>query len=190
MKKSVALMAALLSALFLLSACGGDEDETGGASGGAKFNAADVAFAQGMIPHHQQAIEMAALAADRAESAEVKKLAEGIEAAQGPEIDQLTGWLESWGKKVPSSSMDHGSMGGGMSGMMDSEDMAMLEESSGAAFDMMFVEMMIQHHEGAIEMARVEQARGKNPAAVALAKKVEADQEAEISRMKDLLGEK
>lgn len=136
---------------------------------------------------------MAELAADRAASDEVRQLAEDIEAAQGPEIQTMTEWLEAWGQEVPSGSMDHGDMGGGdmsgdMAGMMTEDEMTMLEDADGADFDRMFLEMMIRHHEGAIDMARIEQANGENPDAVALAEKIERDQEAEIATMKQLLG--
>jgi uncharacterized protein (DUF305 family) len=76
----------------------------------------------------------------------------------------------------------------GMPGMMSAEDMKSLEGSSGAGFDRMFVQMMIKHHEGAIEMARTEQANGKNADAIALAKQIEKAQAAEIAVMRGLLG--
>ena len=105
------LTAALVAAsLLTLAACGND-DGSGSAAG---HNDADVAFAQQMIPHHQQAVEMAQLAETRAESAEVKNVAAEIKAAQDPEIETMTGWLESWGEDVPDedmSGMDHGSSG-------------------------------------------------------------------------------
>jgi uncharacterized protein (DUF305 family) len=143
-----------------------------------------------MIPHHEQAIEMAELAADRAQSTDVKELAADIEAAQGPEIEQMNAWLDQWGQDTTSSgSMDHGDMGhGATGGMMTEDDMTMLEDADGAQFDRMFLEMMIEHHEGAIDMARTEQANGENADAVALAKQIETDQEAEIAKMKTLLG--
>ena len=96
MRKSL-ITAVVTASLFILAACGNDDD-TGTA---ASHNEADVTFAQEMIPHHQQAIEMADLAESRAESQEVKDLATDIEAAQGPEIETMTGWLESWGEDVP-----------------------------------------------------------------------------------------
>lgn len=156
-----------------------------------KFNDADVAFAQGMIPHHRQAVEMADLAAERAGSAEVKDLAAGISAAQGPEIKTMTDWLAAWGEDVPEedmAGMDHGNMSGGeMSGMMSQDQMNELAAASGASFDQMFLNMMIEHHEGAIEMAAIEQADGENAEALALAKQIEADQSAEIQVMQGLL---
>lgn len=186
----LAVAALLLASLLALAACGGEEDSPAG--GSAEFNGADVTFASEMIPHHQQAVEMAELAADRALSSEVRQLAEDIEAAQGPEIETITQWLADWGQEAPSGSMDHGDMGHGdsqeMPGMMNEAEMAQLEQSDGAAFDRMFLEMMIGHHRGAIEMARTEQANGENPDAVALAEQIETDQEAEIEKMEQLLG--
>lgn len=196
-RKTLAATALVVAAVLGLAACAGDtgDADTDAGSGGSssQFNDADVAFAQGMIPHHQQAVQMAELAADRAASDEVRQLAEDIEAAQGPEIQAMTDLLEAWGQDVPSGSMDHGDMGsgdpsGGMPGMMPEDEMTMLEDADGADFDRMFLEMMIRHHEGAIDMARTEQANGENPDAVALAEKIARDQEAEIAMMKQLLG--
>jgi uncharacterized protein (DUF305 family) len=159
-----------------------------------------VTFAQSMIPHHQQAVQMAKMAVTNASSPEVKQLAEKIEPAQGPEIDTMTGWLKDWGKKAPSGSeggmggTDHdsdddtGSMGSGdMPGMMSGTEMKKMMGASGAGFDRMFLTMMTEHHTGAIKMAKTEQANGKSADAVALAKKIEADQTAEIAQMKQLL---
>jgi uncharacterized protein (DUF305 family) len=186
MYKRIPILVSLLAAVALtVSACADDEPDT---AADADFNQADVTFAQEMIPHHQQAIEMAQLALDRAEDPEVKDLAALIEAAQDPEIQTMTEWLESWGEDVPGDGMDHGDMSGeDMPGMMTDEEMADLEAAGGAEFDQMFLTMMIEHHGGALEMAVTEQADGQNAAAVALAEKIEADQTAEIATMEDLL---
>ena len=188
MKKTLALVALPIAAL-LLSACGADADAGDGA---ASFNDADIAFAQGMVPHHQQAVEMAQLAEQRAESAEVKDLAADIEAAQAPEIEQLTTWLQDWEAESPTPSMDHGDMGHGdassdLSGMMTAEDMGMLEDTRGAGFDEMFLTMMIEHHEGAVEMAETEVDEGENADAIAMAEQIITTQEAEIKQMEQLL---
>ncbi len=158
----------------------------------AAHNQADVAFAQGMIPHHQQAIDMSRMAFDRAQSPEVKKLAEQIQAAQGPEIDKLTGWLQSWGAEAPSGmqGMDHGGHGGhggSGGGMMSPEEMDQLGQSSGAEFDRAFLSMMIKHHEGAVEMARTELNAGQYPEAKQMAQQIIDTQQAEIGTMKQLL---
>ena len=133
---------------------------------------------------------MAELAADRAESAEGKQLAADIKAAQGPEIEQMNAWLDQRGQDAtPSGGMDQGDMGhGDTGGMMTEDDLTMLEDADETKFDRMFLEMMIEHHEAAIDMARTEQANGENPDAIALAEQVETDQEAEIDKMRQLLG--
>ncbi len=175
------LTAAVLTAsLLTLAACGNDDNDTA-----AGHNDADVTFAQQMIPHHQQAIEMAELAETRAESPEVKDLAADIEAAQDPEIETMTGWLESWGEDV-SPSGEHGG-GHDTAGMMSEDDMADLEAASGAEFDQMFLTMMIEHHEGAIEMAKTEQSEGEYADAVELAEDIEMAQTEEIQTMQGLL---
>lgn len=194
LRKTLAATALTVTAALGLTACADDTSDPGPAAGSeasSQFNDADVNFAQQMIPHHQQAVEMAELAADRAANDEVRQLAEDVEAAQGPEIETMTGWLQAWEQEVPSGSMDHGDMGHGssdaMPGMMSAEEMADLEQAEGAAFDRMFLEMMVEHHSGALEMARTQQAEGENPDALALAEKIEADQEAEIAEMQRLL---
>ena len=183
MKKLAALVLMLILAL-ITSACAGDEGSSSG--GNEEHNSADVTFATAMIPHHQQAVEMAELAAQNAEDPQVKELAGQIEAAQQPEIDELTGWLKDWDEPVPD---DTGAGMGGhdMSGMMSDEDMLMLEESSGAGFDEMWLEMMIEHHEGAVEMAQTEVDEGKFPAAIEMAEQIIASQQDEIDQRKDLL---
>lgn len=150
-------------------------------------NDADVMFAQMMIVHHQGAIEMADLAVEQAESEEVRSLAEGISAAQGPEIEKMTSWLEAWGEETaPMGGMDMG-MNMDMNGMSQEEAMADLEGRSGADFDRQFLELMIAHHKGAVEMAQTELQDGQNPEALELADQIVADQEAEIAEMEQLL---
>jgi len=193
MKKTLSFVALALVAALSVAGCGNNSSSTSAsASASAKnFNDADVTFAQSMIPHHQQAVEMAKLAQQHASTTEVKQLADKIEGAQGPEINTMTGWLKDWGKKVPSGSMsgmsgmDHSSSD--MSGMMSDAEMKKLDAAAGPAFDQMFLTMMVSHHTGAIEMAKTEQKNGKNTDAVALAKKIEADQTAQIAVMKKLL---
>jgi uncharacterized protein (DUF305 family) len=192
MRKTLAAIALLATAGLTLTACGEDTNgDSTGTESSAAFNDADVTFAQQMIPHHEQAVEMAQMAQGRASSEDVLSLAADIEAAQGPEIDTLQGWLETWGEDVPASGMEHGDMGhdssGGMSGMMDEEQMSDLMAAAGADWDQMFLEMMTEHHEGAIEMAEVEVDQGENPDAVALAEKIASDQQAEITQMQQLL---
>jgi uncharacterized protein (DUF305 family) len=192
MRNLAALAGLALAGTVLLAACGDDDTATGGGTTeGATtqvFNDADVAFAQGMIPHHQQAVEMAEMAARRAASDEVRQLASAIVAAQDPEIQTMTRWLQAWGEEIPTdmSSMDHTGMD--MPGMMSDAEMQELEQATDVGFDRMFLQMMIEHHEGAIEMARTEQTEGQNRDAIALAKQIETAQTAEIATMRQLLG--
>lgn len=154
-------------------------------SDGKTFNDADVKFATEMIPHHQQAVEMSSLAEERAEKPEVLDLATRIKGAQDPEIKQLSGMLESWGEEVPSGHGGHGA--DEMAGMMSEQEMAQLEAASGPAFDRMFLEMMIRHHEGAITAAKAEIAEGVHPEARKLAETIARVQQAEIDEMTGLL---
>ncbi|WP_324653840.1 DUF305 domain-containing protein [Georgenia sp. H159] len=152
-------------------------------------NDADTMFAQMMIVHHEGAIEMADLAVEKADSEEVRSLAERISAAQGPEIEKMTSWLEAWGEETSPTGgmegMDHGDMD--MEGMSQEEAMAELESLSGAEFDQRFLELMIAHHRGAVDMAQEELDGGENPQALELAQKIIDDQQAEISEMEELL---
>lgn len=202
MKKTPVLLALLLAVLLALTACGDDngtpEAGTNGAAESTDDSAtdadvkdADIAFARDMIPHHQQALEMARMAPDHTDDPEILQLAAKIEAAQDPEIEQMTGWLEEWGDQAPPTSMDHGDMGHGtdaeMPGMMTAEEMTELDGLQGADWDRMLLAMMIRHHEGAIEMARTQLTEGQDPDVTALAEQVVADQEAEIDEMTTLL---
>jgi uncharacterized protein (DUF305 family) len=153
-------------------------------------NDADITFAQNMILHHRQAVDMAALAETRAGSEQVRTLAAAIKQAQGPEIEQMTGWLTLWGASVPSMPAGGHDSHAWMPGMMSGQEMAALKAASGADFDRRFLQMMIRHHKGALEMATTEQQQGRNAAAKALAAKIEADQTAEIGQMQGLLGGK
>ncbi|GAA3276822.1 DUF305 domain-containing protein [Dactylosporangium vinaceum] len=195
------LAGAALTTALLLAACGdhgsmpgmehgsGTTTAVGSASpGAAAFNAADVMFAQMMIPHHRQAVQMAALAGTRAADAEVKTLAGQIKAAQDPEIQTMTGWLSTWGRPAPAmSGMDMGGMGHAMPGMMSDADLAKLEAATGKDFDKQFCTMMIAHHQGAIAMAQDEIKQGSNPDAKALAQRIVTAQQAEIDTMNTIL---
>lgn len=144
---------------------------------------ADVTFAQSMIPHHRQAVEMADHVLADGVDPEVKTIATRIKEAQGPEIETMSRWLEGWKRDVPAEG-DHTSM----DGMMSDDDMASFMETSGADLDSMFLTMMIEHHEGAIAMANTEITDGEDPDAVALAESISSSQEAEIDEMRTLLG--
>jgi uncharacterized protein (DUF305 family) len=179
--RSRILVGVVAAGALVLVACGGNSKA---------FNDSDVQFAQGMIPHHQQAVEMADLAVAKAASPEVKDLATRIKAAQDPEIQQMTAWLKDWDKPLEASSdmegMDHGSGSGSGTamGVMTAEAMANLEAAAGDEFDTMFLEMMIRHHQGAIDMAKQEQSKGKFADTKALADSIVTSQQAEIDAMK------
>lgn len=198
-RRLIAGLAALTTA-FTLTACGGGADQPGAAGPPPAvtavadqkptFNDADVTFAQRMIPHHLDALRMAALAPDRASSPKVKALAKAILGAQSPEIETMTGWLRTWGKEVPTAEpMDHS---GDMAGMtMGEMPMAGMNESRlaaahGKAFDRLFVTFMTRHHEGAITDAKAEQKAGLSPAALALAADIAKAQATEVAKMKKL----
>lgn len=196
-KRKLAAATMLVAGTATLAACGGGggHDMSGMGSSSSpsttadasvEFNDADVTFASHMIPHHQQAVEMAELAETRAASQEVKDLATQIKNAQGPEVAQMTEWLNAWGQPVPSD-MGGMDMGASMPGIMSEDEMSQLENATGVEFDRMFLTMMISHHQGAIEMAQSEQADGKNDDAVNLAVQIEQAQTLEIRTMRRLL---
>jgi len=187
-------LAIVAAAALVLGACSSHDSMSSTATipESAGFNATDVAFAQGMIPHHAQAIEMADMVDGRTTNPDVVALATQIRGAQGPEIQTMTGWLNSWGQPIPSTDGHGGHDMSGMesmmmSGMMSKADMDRLMKSKGSAFDRMWIEMMILHHEGAVEMARSELATGKDPAVKRLAQAVIDGQTAEIATMNSLL---
>jgi uncharacterized protein (DUF305 family) len=200
MLKKLTALAALLAAMSVLSACGNNDDssghETHTSTSGDKFNDADVEFASDMIQHHAQALSMVDLTMGRQLDPEVQQLAEAIRMAQGPEIEQMTDWLTDWDQPIPETLRDHANahgdgeveMDSDMPGMMSADQMAELEAAKGAEFQQMWLEMMIEHHEGAIEMAQTEQSDGKFGPAKDLAENIESAQQDEISTMENLLG--
>lgn len=205
------LPAVLLAGAVALTACGGSASDTttAGSSGpshdmstmsssptpsatgtpaSGPHNAADVTFATGMIPHHGQAVEMARMAVEGATDPEVKALAEGIQAAQDPEIIQMSGWLAGWGEPVPDPSMPGMDMGGmDMTGMMTEQDMTRLGNTAGAEIDGLWLTMMVRHHRGAVTQAKVELRDGQNADAKALAEAIISGQTKEIAMMTALL---
>jgi uncharacterized protein (DUF305 family) len=205
LRRRIAVVSAVAAGGLLLAACGGDDmegmDHGSGSSASVTstptasdsrapgaFNDADVMFAQMMIPHHEQALEMSKLADGRASDAEIKTLAGDIEKAQDPEIQTMKSWLKAWGKPESAEEsmpgMDHGS---GMSGMMSEEDMQKIEAAKGTEFDRMFAEMMIEHHKGAITMAEDEQKNGRNAMVKKLAADVVKTQSAEVEKFEKIL---
>jgi uncharacterized protein (DUF305 family) len=150
---------------------------------GAEHNQADIVFAQMMIPHHAQAVEMSDIVlAKPGVPAEITALATKIKDAQAPEIETMTGWLKSWNAPVMGDHSGHG-----MSGMVDDDGIEKLKAASGTDAVRLFLEQMIGHHEGAVDMAQQEIGAGKYPASVQLARDIVAAQESEIAEMKQLL---
>ncbi|WP_460109949.1 DUF305 domain-containing protein [Streptomyces sp. YKOK-J1] len=198
--RRAALLAATAAASLALAACGGGDGAAHAGHGGSAspaasatagtHNAQDVTFAQGMIPHHRQALQMAKLADGRASSARVKDLAARIEKAQDPEIRTMTGWLTAWGEQVPMAGMDRSGHAGmtGMAGMMSDDDMAALRKATGADFDRRFLSLMVEHHRGAVEMAGTEKSGGAYGPARTMAGDIVRAQNAEILEMKRILG--
>ncbi len=194
MKNRAAATAAItLTALLALAGCastttGGGMDNMPGmgssasASPSADVNMADMQFTMMMIPHHEQAVEMADMILGKDGIDErVLTLAEQIKAAQGPEIELMESWLDEWGTPMGDmGGMDHG-------GMMSDTDMQALEDATGAEASRLFLEQMIVHHEGAIEMAQDEVDNGQNPDVITLAENIIASQTTEISTMEDIL---
>jgi len=206
-KSLVNALSALVVGAVVLTGCADENSEAGGPGMGhgggmpsagmpggqqGDHNQHDVAFAQQMIPHHAQAIEMARLAPERTSTEKVLDLARRIEQAQDPEIQQMTTWLAAWGASVPTTAPGHGGMGmdhGGMPGMMSAEEMRQLTQAKGAEFDRLFLTMMIEHHEGAVHMAQMELQHGSNTEARTLAQRIIDTQQAEIDEMRGLLSQ-
>ncbi|MEB3371232.1 DUF305 domain-containing protein [Saccharopolyspora mangrovi] len=195
MKHARTGLAALGAALSLsfLAGCGQPENPAPAAppaQTAPAHNEVDVMFAQGMLPHHQQAIDMSRMAAQNAQSQQVKDLAARIEAAQGPEIDKLAGWLRDWN----AGQSGHGGHGGhsdhsghAMSGMMSTDEMTTLSQTKGAEFDQKFLMLMIKHHEGAVAMARTEVEKGRFPDTQQMAREIMISQQSEIDSMRTML---
>ena len=172
--------------IVIVGACSSNSDSSkSGAdvSPASAFNEADVMFAQEMILHHEQAVEMAdmALAGSAYASPQVIDLAKRIKSAQGPEIETMKGWLTDWNMPMK---MDHMS---NMSGMMSNDEMASLKNLTYAEFDKKWLEMMIMHHQGALETAKAIQSSGKCPPVLKLAGQIVSSQTAEIEEMQLLL---
>jgi uncharacterized protein (DUF305 family) len=170
---------ALVFATLVLGACGGHEAASG--------RDGDIAFAQDMIPHHEQALEMSALALAADASPEVTALARDIQQAQDPEILLMRTWLRDWGaEELPHSGPGSDGHEHEMPGMATGEQLLALSEASGAAFDTLWLDLMVAHHEGAIEMAERVAGTTEDLVVRALAEEIIAAQGAEIERMRAL----
>ena len=199
MKKTLTISAAALAAVIALAGCStGSGSSSGSTMSGmgsgsmpassapetssATHNGTDMLFAQGMIPHHAQAVEMSEMMLQKqGMDAQITALAEKIKAAQGPEIERMTGWLKAWNESTQTAG------GHSMSGMMGEDDLKELDAAQGTEAAKLFLTQMIAHHEGAVEMANAEVRSGKSAEAVQLGKDIAAAQTAEIAEMKALL---
>ncbi|MDP2773488.1 MAG: DUF305 domain-containing protein [Nocardioides sp.] len=178
------LVVGLLLALAL-TACGSDDEPAADSSSG-DHNAADVTFASEMIQHHAQALVMVDLTVGRELDPEFQRLTESIRDAQAPEIELMADWLVGWGEEVPATDRDH--VNAEHDGEDSHGDQTELESAEGDEFRRLWLEQMIEHHEGAIEMAETEQADGQDQAALDLAEAIIEAQSAEIEKMQKLLG--
>lgn len=204
-RRSARILGMLTLGLALtLTACGNDEPANDASTqvSDTDHNDADVAFATDMIQHHAQALSMVDLTVDRTLDPEVQQLADDIREAQGPEIETMSDWLQEWNEEIPDTMRDHSNAGHDMEGMGDSmdgldsdmpgmmsgDDFDELENAPDSDFQTMWLEMMIEHHEGAVEMAQDQQNDGQYKPAVDLAGNVVDSQTGEIDTMKSLLG--
>ena len=198
--KTLSIAAALAASLGLAGCAAGSGSSGGntmpmnhGSSGpmssmmpdaSADHNQADIMFSQMMIPHHAQAVEMSDMMLAKPDlPAEVTALATKIRNAQAPEIETMTGWLKEW--NVPAMMSDHS--GHGMGGMVDPQGLEKLKAAQGTEAVRLFLEQMIGHHEGAIDMAQQEIGAGKHPGSIQLSRDIVTSQEAEIAQMKEML---
>lgn len=191
--RTLIVVPALLAAGLVLAGCTtapetpAPSQSAAAPSVAADFNSYDVMFAQMMVPHHVQAVEMSGVILAKQDiDPRVVTLAEEIQAAQQPEIDALNGMLEAWGMEpapTDGMGMDHGDM----DGMMTEEDMAALDAATGTEASRLFLEQMIVHHEGAVAMAQSEVDSGVNPDAVAMAQAIIDTQNGEIATMNEIL---
>ena len=192
-KLTIALGTGALTLTLAITGCSAESPGEASSSASASASAStagagDVMFATMMIPHHQQAVQMAEIIADKPDvDARVSALATRIAQAQGPEIERMQGWLSSWGAPTEAASADAGGMHHGMSGMLSDDDIARLEAAPGAEAGRLFVEQMIAHHEGAIEMAQTALTDARSPEVRELAQQVVDDQSTEIAEMQELL---
>jgi uncharacterized protein (DUF305 family) len=184
LRRTLPLLPALVLTT-LLAACGGEESADGAAGSDGPFNDSDVTFATEMIPHHAQAGLMVDMTLGRKLDPEVLALAEGIRQEQSVEVETMVDWLTEWDQPVPETMRDHANA---HSHEGEESDLEELESLSGGEFEQQWLEMMIEHHEGAIEMAEAEIEDGKFPDAVKLAEDIRDSQQAEIDQMEQMLG--
>ncbi len=187
--RTLAIAAALTLGLTLAGCStsnSGSDTGSSSSTSAAAHNDQDVMFAQMMLPHHEQAVEMSdmLIAKGSGVDTDVTDLAKQIKAEQSPEITQLTTWLKGWGEPTES---EHSGMGHSMSGMMSDSDMDDLDQASANDAAKLYLEQMVQHHKGAVDMAETEVAEGGNTDAVAMAKSIVSSQTEQITQMQDML---
>ena len=187
---SAAVSGALLTALLLTgctAAVTSDASASGTSPSAVEVSSTDEMFVQMMIPHHEQAVDMAELMLDKTDiDIRVTALAEQILAAQEPEIETMRAWLAEWGVSEwgsTMSGMDH------RDGMMSAGDLAALEAATGAEASRLFLEQMIVHHDGAVLMAQSIIDSTQHPEIAAFATYVDAEATAEINTMQELLND-
>ena len=184
--------AALLGMTVILGGCSDGSAGAGGSSPEAlTFNEADVKFAQTMIPHHEQSIEMADVILSKSGvSPEITQLAQQISDAQRPQIETLSGFLTAWNQPlIPDHSSEADEDHWDAEGVLTPEEMQEIAAADGPKSQELFLKGMIQHHEGAVTMVQDEIDHGENADAVQLAQTIKTGQTAEIETMKDLLAD-
>lgn len=157
-----------------------------------QYTEADVKFMQGMIGHHRQAVEMAALVPSRTTRENLRLLAERIDVSQADEIEMMEQWLQARGQDVPDAHAHHAEGAVLMPGMLSPDEMARLAAARGAEFERLFLEGMIKHHDGALTMVKelfTQPRAGQESEIFAFASDVAADQRMEIQRMSKMLEE-
>jgi uncharacterized protein (DUF305 family) len=189
---------AALALALALTGCGSTgEPSSSSTVSTTEHNEADVTFASRMIQHHAQALSMVDVTRGRDLDPQVAALAEDIQDAQAPEIQTMSAWLQEWDEEIPATVRDHShaDMGGmdddtgtDMPGMMSDSQMSDLRHAGDADFQDMWLEMMVEHHEGAVQMAATEEANGRFRDAVNLAEDIRKSQTAEIDAMRTILG--
>jgi uncharacterized protein (DUF305 family) len=193
-RRTVALTLVTIATAGVLAACGSSEEavpptpmpmmSSAAPSASIDSRAADIMFAQVMIPHHQQAIEMSDMALSQASSNDIKDLADQMKSEQAPEIAVMRGWLANWGApETPVDDLSNHSTG---TGMMTADDMSALSALNGPDFDRLWLQMMISHHQGAIKMAKDVLATTNDPEVKALAQSIIDAQTKEIASIEVL----
>ena len=187
MARRIALLSLLVAGSVAITGCtinigtaGDDRHGMMNQNDDSEYSSQDIMFAQMMIPHHQQAVDMGTLAETRASNPEVKTIAAQIKAEQAPEIEQMKSWLDA------SNSGMHMGHEMGMDGMLSDAEMKKLENASGAEFDKLYVAGMIGHHEGAVQMAQMV-LLSDNSEAKALGEAIVESQTKQITYLKGLL---